>query len=369
MPQQCGHREAKRARLHEDGRQPEEAAASGAEAAEATQDAAFDRPPITPLQRLCEPRASGGAGASKKDLNLLLQHGLQCVEGAAHTPLRRLKQIEGLSEDKARAISEAAGRMVGGRMVSALKMMQVRESVVRLTTGAGQIDGLLRGGVETGQITELFGESRSGKTQLCHTLCVTCQLGVDSGGAASKALYIDTEGTFRPERLQSIATRFGLKPEEALENVTYAQAYNTEHQSDLLAEAAALFSESRYALLVVDSATGLFRTEYSGRGELAERQQALNMFFRKLRLLADQYGVAVVVTNQVMASPDAAPAYMGPQVQPVGGHIVAHASQVRLSIRKGKGRNRICKVVDSPDAREAEVGFMISTGGIVDAEQ
>ncbi|CAK0793886.1 unnamed protein product [Prorocentrum cordatum] len=259
--------------------------------------------------------------------------------------------------------------MVGGHMVSALAMMQVRQSVVRLTTGAGQLDGLLRGGVETGQITELFGESRSGKTQICHTLCVACQLGVENGGAASKALYIDTEGTFRPERLQSIAARFGLDPEEALENVTYARAYCTDHQSDLLAEAAALFSESRYALLVVDSATGIFRTEYSGRGELAERQQALNGFFRKLRLLADQYGLAVVVTNQVMSSPDGGPAYMGPQVQPVGGHVIAHASQVRLAIRKGKGRNRICKVVDSPDTREAEAGFMISIGGIVDAEQ
>merc|ERR1719293_578867 len=184
--------------------------------------------------------------------------------------------------------------------------------MITLTTGSPKLDALLGGGVETGQITEIFGEFRCGKTQLCHTLCVTCQLPVDRGGGESKALYIDTEGTFRPERLKAIAERYELNVEDVLENVTYARAYNAEHQDKLLIEAAGVFCESRYALLVVDSATGLFRTDYTGRGELADRQQALNRYLRKLQRIADEHGVAVVITNQVMSDPSPGPsAFMG----------------------------------------------------------
>merc|ERR1719247_526335 len=241
--------------------------------------------------------------------------------------------------------------------------------MVKLKTGASQLDGLLEGGIETGQITEIFGEFRCGKTQLCHTLCVTCQMSINDGGAESKALYIDTEGTFRPERIVDIAKRYNLNAEDVLENVTYARAYNAEHQEKLLTEAAAIFCESRYALLVVDSATGLFRTDYTGRSELADRQQALNRFLRKLQRIADEHGVAVVISNQVMSSPDSgAAAYMGPQVKPIGGHIIGHASQTRLFLRKGKGETRICKIYDSPNLPEGEAMFAITTGGITNAE-
>merc|ERR1719220_1909854 len=205
----------------------------------------------------------------------------------------------------------AAKALVPMRKVSAAEMLQMRRNMVQLTTGSAQLDGLLKGGIETGQITEIFGEFRCGKTQLYHTLCVACQLPVDRGGGESKALYIDTEGTFRPERLVSIAERYGLNEEDVLENVTYARAYNAEHQEKLLSEVGAVFCESRYALLIVDSATGLFRTDYIGRQELAERQQALNRFLRSLQKIADEHGVAVVITNQVQGKPDQNPAQGG----------------------------------------------------------
>ena len=150
-----------------------------------------------------------------------------------------------------------------------------RKALVTLTTGAVELDKLLEGGVETGSITEVFGEFRTGKTQLCHTLCVTCQMAVTEGGAEGKAIYIDTEGTFRPNRLRDIAERFGMDPTVALENVAYARAHNSEHQMELLKMAAAIMSQDRYALLVVDSATALFRTDYQGRGELSERQMQM----------------------------------------------------------------------------------------------
>jgi RecA/RadA recombinase len=101
------------------------------------------------------------------------------------------------------------------------------------------------GGIETGAITELFGEFRTGKSQLCHTLAVTCQLPVSMGGGEGKCLYIDTEGTFRPVRLLAVAERYGLNGEEVLDNVAYARAYNADHQNALLTSASALMSESR----------------------------------------------------------------------------------------------------------------------------
>ena len=113
---------------------------------------------------------------------------------------------------------------------------------------------------------------------------------------------------------------------------------------------------------------GLFRTDYQGRNELAERQQALNRFLRKVQGIANEHGVAVVLTNQVQATPGGIPG-QGPAVAPIGGHVIAHASQTRLFLRKGKGDSRVCKVWDSPSVPEGEAMFSISTGGIVDAEK
>mmetsp|Transcript_30183 Transcript_30183/g.54789 ORF Transcript_30183/g.54789 Transcript_30183/m.54789 type:complete len:373 (-) Transcript_30183:48-1166(-) len=370
MEQQA--RQSKRARREGQQEPASEAIAEAQrQVVEQTEDAeeAGDEPGITKLDRLGAPVDQKGAGLSKGDLNALIDHGIHCVETIAFMPLRKVQEVKGIGEAKALRIHEAAKNLVPMRMVSAAEMLQMRKNMVQITTGSSKLDALLNGGVETGQITEIFGEFRCGKTQLCHTLCVACQLPIERGGGESKALYIDTEGTFRPERLVSIAARYGLNEEDVLENVTYARAYNAEHQDKLLVEAASVFCESRYAVLIVDSATGLFRTDYSGRGELADRQQALNKFLRKLQRIADEHGVAVVITNQVMSSPESgAPAYMGPQVKPIGGHIIGHASQTRLHFRKGKGETRICKIYDSPSLPEGEAMFAITTGGVTDAQ-
>jgi DNA repair protein RAD51 len=239
-------------------------------------------------------------------------------------------------------------------------------SLVTLTTGSVELDKLLEGGVETGSITEVFGEFRTGKTQLAHTLCVTCQMAVTDGGAEGKAIYIDTEGSFRPARLQAIAERFGLDPDLALENVACARAHNSEHQMELLQMAAAIMAQDRYALLVVDSATALFRTDYMGRAELSERQMQMAQFFRQLTRLAEEFGVAVFVSNQVVASPDSM-SFAKDATKPIGGNIVAHASTTRLRLRKGRGENRICTVFDSPTLPEADAQFALSAAGVCDA--
>ena len=227
---------------------------------------------------------------------------------------------------------------------------------------------MLQGGIETGSITEMFGEFRTGKTQLCHTLAVTCQLPVDQGGGEGKCLYIDTEGTFRPERLLATAERFGLSGQDVLDNVAYARAYNSDHQMQLLTQASCMMSESRYALLIVDSATALFRTDYSGRGELSARQMALAQFLRMLLRLADEFGVAVVITNQVVAQVDGGAMFAADPKKPIGGNIMAHSSTTRLSFRKGRGETRICKIYDSPCLPESECVFAINEDGVGDAK-
>lgn len=304
-------------------------------------------------------------GVDAKTVQKLREAGYMTVESVAFTPKRTLESIKGIGETKLPKIMEAANKICQIGFQTAADYHTSRVDMIKLTTGSEELDKLLGGGIETGNMTELFGEFRTGKTQLCHTLCVTSQLPVDARGGEGKALYIDTEGTFRPERLVEIATRFGMKPEDVLENVSYAKAHSTDQQMSLLEQAAAMMVESRYVLIVIDSATALFRTDYSGRGELAERQQKLAQFLRRLQRLADEFGVAVVVTNQVTAKPDSMS--FGPTVVPIGGNIMAHASTTRLSLRKGKGENRICKVYDSPCLPEGEATFAISALGVVDS--
>ena len=276
--------------------------------------------------------------------------------------------IKGISEAKADKILLEATKLIPMGFTTATEFHQRRAEIVYITTGSQELDKLLGGGLETGSITEIFGEFRTGKTQLCHTLAVTCQLPVEQGGGAGKCLYIDTEGTFRPERLVACAQRFGLNSDEVLDNVAYARAYNSDHQSALLTQASAMMSESRYALLIVDSATSLYRTDFSGRGELSARQMHLARFLRTLLRLADEFGVAVVISNQVVAQVDGASAmFNADPKKPIGGNIMAHASTTRLYLRKGRGETRICKIYDSPCLPEAEATFAINADGIGDA--
>lgn len=307
-------------------------------------------------------------GISTSDIKKLSEAGFYTVESLAYTPKKTLLAIKGISEAKADKILNEVVKLVPMGFTTATEFHQKRSEIIQVTTGSKELDKLLQGGIETGSITEIFGEFRTGKTQLCHQLCVTCQLPVDCGGAEGKAMYIDTEGTFRPERLLAVAERYGLNGPEVLDNVAYARAYNSDHQTQLLIHASAMMSESRYALVIVDSATALYRTDYSGRGELAARQMHLARFLRTLLRLADEYGVAVVMTNQVVAQVDGASMFQSDPKKPIGGHIMAHASTTRLYLRKGRGETRICKIYDSPCLPEAEAMFAINPDGIGDSK-
>ena len=293
--------------------------------------------------------------------------GFYTVESVVYAPKKKLMEVKGISEQKADKIQLEAMKLVPTGFTTATEMHLKRSQIIQITTGSKELDKLLNGGFETGSITELFGEFRTGKSQLCHTIAVTCQLPIDNGGAEGKCLYIDTEGTFRPERLLAVAERFGLQGNDVLDNVAYARAYNSDHQLTLLTQAAAMMSESRYAVVVVDSATALYRTDYSGRGELSSRQMHLAQFLRTLLRLADEFGVAVVVTNQVVAQVDGSAMFQADPKKPIGGNIMAHASTTRISLRKGRGEQRVAKIYDSPCLPEGEATFAINADGVGDA--
>ncbi|CAH1978152.1 unnamed protein product [Acanthoscelides obtectus] len=310
-----------------------------------------------------------GNGITAGDIAKLKECGYHTIESIAFAPKKHLITIKGISEAKADKVLKEAGKLVPMGFTTAREFHQKRSEIIQLTTGSKELDKLLGGGIETGSITEIFGEFRTGKTQICHTLAVTCQLPIESGGGEGKCLYIDTEGTFRPERLLAVAERYQMNGQDVLDNVAYARAYNTDHQTELLIQASAMMSDARYALLVVDSAMALYRTDYSGRGELSARQMHLARFLRMLLQLADVFGIAVVITNQVVAQVDGAAMFNADPKKPIGGNIMAHASTTRLYLRKGRGETRMCKIYDSPCLPESEAMFAINPDGIGDAKE
>ena len=243
------------------------------------------------------------------------------------------------------------------------ELLKRREKVIRIKTGSNSLNTLLGGGFETGAIVECFGEFGSGKTQIGHALAVSVQT-VEKDAVA---VYIDTENTFRPERIIQLAKGAGMDPDEVLRNIKVARAYNSDHQMLLAEKVEDLIKKKgmNVKLVVVDSLTAHFRAEFIGRGTLADRQQKLNKHLHTLAKLADMHNFCVYVTNQVMAKPDM---FFGDPTQAIGGHIVAHASTFRVYLRKGKKGTRVAKLVDSPSLPEAEAGFYVDESGIKDVE-
>ena len=243
------------------------------------------------------------------------------------------------------------------------ELLRRREKVIRVKTGSKALDGLLGGGLETGAITECFGEFGSGKTQIGHALAVNVQ----SVEKDAVAVYIDTENTFRPERIIQLAKGAGVDEEQVLRNIKVARAYNSDHQMLLAEKVEDLIKKQglNVKLVVIDSLTAHFRAEFIGRGTLADRQQKLNKHMHVLLKLADANNLCVYVTNQVMAKPDM---FFGDPTQAIGGHIVAHASTFRVYLRKGKKGTRVAKLVDSPSQPEGEAGFYVDETGIKDTE-
>ena len=249
---------------------------------------------------------------------------------------------------------------------SAAELAEKRKLVGKLSMGSREVDKLIGGGIETQSITEIYGKFASGKTQWCFQTAVTVQLPQEKGGLEGECLYIDSENSFRPERVAAIAEAQGLAPEEALKNIYVARAYNSDHQMLLADKAEQMVKEKNVKLVIVDSLTSQFRSEFVGRGTLAERQQKLNKHMRTLQKLAEMNNIAVLVTNQVMERPDI---LFGDPTAPVGGNIVGHASKTRLYLRKSKDDKRVAKLVDAPHLPDGEAIYRVTETGIVDVEE
>ena len=302
-----------------------------------------------------------GVGAATAEK--LISVGFTNLMSIAVASPSELIDATGMGEALAKKMIAVARSSLEMGFESGEELLRRREKVLRVKTGSKSFDALLGGGFETGAIVECFGEFGSGKTQLGHVLAVNCQ-NVDKDAVA---VYVDTENTFRPERIIQLAKGVGLDEEQVLKNIKVARAYNSDHQMLLEEKIEDLIKKQGFnvKMVIIDSLTAHFRAEFIGRGTLANRQQKLNKHMHVLLKLADMYNLSVYVTNQVMAKPDI---FFGDPTQAIGGHIVAHASTFRVYLRKGKKGTRVAKLVDSPSCPEGEAGFYIDSDGIKDTE-
>ncbi len=269
---------------------------------------------------------------------------------------------------EASELTQAAAKKVIYAARSALRMgfesgtdiLKKRQNLFKISTGSKNLDKLLGGGFETGAIVECYGEFGSGKTQIAHSLVVQCM----KQDPTATVVFIDTENTFRPERIIDFAKGAGLDPDVVLANIKVARAYNSDHQM-LLAEKVSEMTKQglNVKMVIVDSLTAHFRAEFIGRGTLSERQQKLNKHMHDLMKVADTNNLLVYVTNQVMSRPDV---FFGDPTAAIGGHVVAHASTYRIYLRKGKKGTRVAKLVDSPNLPEDEAIFQVESSGIKD---
>ncbi|MBC8521388.1 MAG: DNA repair and recombination protein RadA [Methanomicrobia archaeon] len=299
----------------------------------------------------------------------LREAGLNSLETiAVSSPAELVATAEIGEATAAKIINSARDAADIGGFETGDKILERRLGIGKLTTGSKSFDDLLGGGLETQAMSEFYGEFGSGKTQIAHQLAVNVQLPLEKGGLNGSAIMVDTENTFRPERIKDMAEGAELDYEDVLKNIHVARAYNSNHQILLVQKAKEVAedlkdTEKPVRLMIIDSATAHFRSEYVGRGTLADRQQKINKHLHDALRFADLNNAVVMITNQVMVRPDA---FFGDPTRPIGGHIVGHTATFRLYLRKSKGEKRIAKLVDSPNLPEAEAVFSVSKVGIRD---
>ena len=298
-----------------------------------------------------------GSATAKK----LRKNGFGDLLSIAVSTVGQLSDAGGVSESKSRKIIRVAREKLDMGFQSGAEILEKRQNVKKIGLGCSHIDNMMDGGFETGSITECFGEYGSGKTQVALKLAVGAQRDYED----STVVYIDTENTFRPERVEQFAKGEGLDPDKMLENIKVARAYNTDHQMLLAEKVEDIIDQGHdVKLVIVDSLTAHFRAEFVGRGTLAKRQQKLNQHMHTLALLADKHNICVYVTNQVQTKPDQ---FFGDPTEAIGGNIVGHNSTYRIYLRRGRKGTRVAKLIDSPNLPDDECVFMITTEGLEDA--
>jgi DNA repair protein RadA len=304
-----------------------------------------------------------GVGAATAEK--LTESGYNDLMSIAVASPGELVEVAGVGEAAARKMINFARNSLDMGFESGDELLRKRESIVKITTRSKNFDKLLGGGFESGSISECFGEFGSSKSQIAHALAVNVQLPKEKGGAEGTAIFIDGESTFRPERIMQMAKAAGLDPHQALKNIKVARAFNSDHQMLLAEKAEELIKENNVKLIIIDSLTAHFRADFTGRGQLADRQQKLNKHMHTLMKLAQKYNICIYVTNQVMSRPDV---FFGDPTAAIGGNIVGHNSQTRIYLRKGKKGTRVAKLIDSPHLPDGEAAFQVTEDGLKDVE-
>tara|TARA_B110000014_G_scaffold241991_1_gene211225 strand:+ start:777 stop:1730 length:954 start_codon:yes stop_codon:yes gene_type:complete len=290
--------------------------------------------------------------------------GLSTIEEIGTQSPGQLSDATGIGVDScAKFIQEASKNANIGSFLTGTELMEKRATVKKLTTSSSTFDELLGGGVETQSITEFYGQYGSGKTQFILQLAVNATLPIEQGGLDGEVAIIDTENTFRPERIISMSKALDLDPDDVLSKIHVGRAYNSHQQMLMVKKVTKLAKERPIKVLAVDSLTGAFRAEYIGRGTLADRQGKINAHMTELASFGDLNNAAVVVTNQVSSNPAA---FFGDPTKPIGGNIVGHTSKFRIYLRRGKAGKRVCRLVDSPHLPENEALVSITEDGIRD---
>jgi len=333
---------------------------------------------------------SAAVAESEGSSSPIIELEIQDIEGIGPTTARKLKEagivsvmdlavtsadelaVEiNASKESAAAFIIAAQKLLRDsnvlekEFITADAALEKRRSMLRCSTGSSALDDLLLGGIETQAVTEFYGEFGSGKSQICHTLCATARQPVESGGLDANTIYIDTEGTFRPERVQEIARSRGYDSTQILKSIAVCKVYNSSHLELIIKNLGKYVDDFKAKLVVIDSVISLHRAEFAGRGTLADRQQRLNSMLHKIIRLAEIYNIAVVITNQVQSSPDT---FFGDPTKAAGGNVLGHASTYRIYLRKS-GENRIAKMIDSPYHPYSDVRFTVNERGSDDIEE
>ena len=326
------------------------------------EDDAEDIKPTHLEPKLSEPSVTDLPGVGAATADKLSAAGFDNLMSIAVATPGQLVNASGVSESVGRKIIQAARESLDMGFQSGTDLLEKRKSVVKVSTGSSNFDNMLGGGgFETGAITECFGNYGSSKTQIAHTLCVNLQ----KSNPDAVAVFIDTENTFRPERIVQFAAGIDLDPQKVLSNIKVARAFNSDHQMLLAEKVEGLIKQGlNVKLIVVDSLTAHFRAEFVGRGTLADRQQKLNKHMHVLAKLADMHNLCVYVTNQVMSKPDQ---FFGDPTEAIGGNIVGHNSTFRIYLRRGKKGTRVAKLVDSPNLPDSECVFIVTENALIDA--
>jgi len=304
-------------------------------------------------------------GVGEKTAEKLKEQGYEDLMSIAAASSSELAERIGIGEATGVKIIQAARESLDIGFETIGKLVKRREHIGRIKTGSKALDELIGGGIETQSILEAHGAFGSGKSQLGFQLAINTLLPKEQGGLNKGSIIIDTEGTLRPERLQQMGRAVGLDEKEVLKKIYTVRAYNSDHQILLTEKLPEIIKKNKIGLVVIDSLTSQFRSDYTGRGTLATRQQKLNKHLHTLQRIADVHNVAIYVTNQVMSRPNV---LFGDPTSPIGGHILGHQATFRLYLRKSKGEKRIARLIDSPSLPEGECVFIVNEKGVRDID-